>query len=82
MAASVLGDDLSVNVVLVGLANREVSDADLERLKGLPQLQSLWLNGRKVTDAGINTSKDCPNSKTWVSTARKSLMPGWNALKG
>ena len=35
------------------LHGTKVSDAGLEHLKGLTQLQQLDLNGTKVTDAGV-----------------------------
>ena len=35
------------------LSNTKVTDAGLERLKGLTHLQELWLDGTKVTDAGV-----------------------------
>jgi hypothetical protein len=42
---------------LLDLGATQVSDAGLENLKGLTQLQSLDLGGTRVTDAGLNDLK-------------------------
>jgi hypothetical protein len=49
----VLGDDFFSSVVDVNLSGSQVTDAGLEHLKGLSQLQTLWLDGTQVTDAGL-----------------------------
>jgi Leucine-rich repeat (LRR) protein len=49
----VLGDDFFVSVHYVFLGGPGVTDAVLENLKGLPQLQRLSLDGTKITDAGL-----------------------------
>jgi hypothetical protein len=77
-----LGDDLLVNVVEVGLANSEISDADLERLKGLPQLQPLWLNGRKVTDAGLKHLEGLSKLQDLDLNGSKVTDAGLERLKG
>ncbi len=48
-----LGDDLFRQVDLVTLIATPVTDADLEHLKGLSQLQWLNLGSTQVTDAGL-----------------------------
>jgi hypothetical protein len=48
-----LEDDLFVNVTQVDLRGPETSDAALEHLKGLTQLQRLSLRNTKVSDAGV-----------------------------
>ena len=48
-----LGDDFFANVVFVGLWGSDVTDAAVEPLKGLSQLESLSLGGTKVTGAGL-----------------------------
>ena len=48
-----LGDDLLVNVTWVSLHDRDVGDAEVQRLKGLPQLQWLDLSYTKLSDAGL-----------------------------
>jgi hypothetical protein len=50
---SLLGDDLFTNVFIVQLDDTQVTDAGLEHLKGLTQLQELDLASTQVTDAGL-----------------------------
>ena len=51
---SVFGDDLFANVTDVSLWDVEqVTDADLENLKRLPQLEALAIGGTKITDASM-----------------------------
>jgi hypothetical protein len=48
-----LGEDLSVEVRAVSLWGTPVTDAGLEHLRGLTQLQVLSLDGTPVTNAGL-----------------------------
>jgi internalin A len=48
-----LGEDLSVDVCAVYLANNAVTDAELDHLRGLTQLRQLFLHSTQVTDAGL-----------------------------
>ncbi len=48
-----LGDDYFFKVVGVDLRGTQVTDADLESLVGLRDLQILLLNDTKITDAGL-----------------------------
>ena len=50
---SLLGDDFFADVASVDLSSGQLADADLACLEGLPQIQSLYLNGTTVTDAGL-----------------------------
>ncbi|MGA2031281.1 MAG: hypothetical protein ABSG68_03405 [Thermoguttaceae bacterium] len=52
-----LGDDLFRSVVDVGLGGTEVTDAELEHLKGLDQLQSLNLARTNIAGAGLGNLK-------------------------
>ena len=52
-----VGDDLFANVTQVILNNSGISDAGLEHLKGLPQVQELALCNTKVSDAGLEHLK-------------------------
>ena len=52
-----LGNDLFANVTVVVLDHSEISDAGLEHLKGLTQLQELRLDYTRVTDAGVQNLK-------------------------
>jgi hypothetical protein len=44
-------------VISVELSGTKVTDAGLEHLKGLTQLQQLHLDGTKITDAGVKKLK-------------------------
>ena len=48
-----LGEDLSKDVLSVNLCNTTVTDAGLEHLRGLTQLQVLYLRVTPVTGAGV-----------------------------
>ena len=48
-----LGEDFFANIVGVGLTNAPITDAWLERLEGMPQLQWLYLDDTGITDAGL-----------------------------
>ena len=52
-----LGDDYFADVTQVGLTGQEVTDAWLEHLKGLTQLQELSLGGTRVSDAWLEYLK-------------------------
>ena len=54
---SVLGNDFGRSVEKVYLQDPQVTDADLEPLKGLRQLRFLQLNHTQVTDAGLQNLK-------------------------
>ncbi len=53
LLVDLLGEDFFVTVVDVGSFFVPVTDADLEHLKGLPQLQTLAVWGKNGTDAGL-----------------------------
>jgi len=48
------------DVAVLQMANPDVSDATLERLKGMDQLEELDLNNTQTTDAGLRSLKDLP----------------------
>jgi len=48
------------DVVVLQMANPDVTDETLEALKGMRELQELDLNGTQVTDAGLTVLKDFP----------------------
>ena len=48
------------DVIMLQMANPEVSDESLESLKGLKLLKELDLNGSQVTDAGLAILKELP----------------------
>ena len=76
------GSDLFANVTVVGLANSRIGDAGLEHLKGLTQLQVLWLNGTKVSDAGLERLKGLPQLEGLYLSTTKVSDAGLEHLKG
>jgi hypothetical protein len=56
-ARNVLGDDFFASVVYVYFHGSQVSDAGMESVAGLSQLNELWLFGSQVTDAGLERLK-------------------------
>ena len=57
-----VGEEYFVSVTFVGLQNTQVTDACLEHLKGLTNLETLNLIGTQVTDAGVkNLQQELPN---------------------
>ncbi len=51
---------LNPDVVVLQMANPDVTDQTLEALRGMKELQELDLNGTQVTDAGLNVLKELP----------------------
>ena len=54
---NLLGDDLFQSVTRVNLPSGQVTDADLEHLKYLSQLEVLLIDNTQVTDAGLENLK-------------------------
>jgi hypothetical protein len=50
---NILGDDFFRTINYVALSGSKVTDAELVRLRALPQLESLYLRSSQVTDAGL-----------------------------
>ncbi len=48
-----LGDDFFSQVTVMGFVGTQVTDKELEHVRGLTRLQRLWLNNTSVTDAGL-----------------------------
>jgi hypothetical protein len=55
---------LKTDVVVLQMANPDVTDETLESLKGMTALQELDLNGTQVSDSGLKILKDLPLLKT------------------
>jgi Leucine-rich repeat (LRR) protein len=66
----------------VFLAGWRITDAMLEHLKGLPQLQSLGLMKTWVTDAGLAHLKELPQLRMLSLMATKITDAGMEHLKG
>ena len=56
----VLGDDFFVSVPFVWLQEWQVTDAALEQMKGLRDLNRLCLSRTRITDAGLEHLKNLP----------------------
>ena len=58
------GEDLASDVTRVDFSNTQVTDAGLEHLRGLTELQEVGLSNTQVTDAGVaELQKTLPNCK-------------------
>ena len=79
---NLLGDDLVGDVTQVDLRFSEVSDAGLERFKGLPRLQTLDLYGTEVSDAGLQYLKGLTRLKSLDLNSTKVSDAGLEHLKG
>ncbi|MGO8691309.1 MAG: leucine-rich repeat domain-containing protein [Thermoguttaceae bacterium] len=77
-----LVDDLFTNVTEVDFANSEIGDAGLEHLKGLPQLQVLYLTDTKVSDAGMEHVKQLPQLQVLGLGGTRITDAGLEHLKG
>ena len=53
-----LGNDCFATVVFVSLCNTQVTDAHLEHIKGLSELQTLWLSNTQISNRGIKPLKE------------------------
>jgi hypothetical protein len=63
---NLLGDDLFSHVETVDLTGTKITDAGLENLKSLSQLQSLVLWATKVTDSGLESVKGSSHLKQLI----------------
>ena len=91
---TLLGDDLFVDVTYVGfllntkggqyqyIANPNVSDAELQYVKGLTKLQWLYLGGTNVTDAGLEQLKGLAQLRRLNLDGPKISDAGLKYLKG
>jgi hypothetical protein len=77
-----LGDDFFAHIVFVEVHGESVTDADLERLKGLRQLETLHLWKAQVTDAGLEHLKGLPRLKSLVLSWTKVTDAGLEDLRG
>ncbi len=77
-----LGDHFFNTVRSVDLVGTKATDAGLENLKGLRQLQQLWLNDTKVTDAGLENLKGLSQLQWLTLDGTKVTGTGLENLKG
>jgi Leucine rich repeat len=60
----------------------DFTDADLERLRGLPDLHTLNLSATKITDAGLATLRSLPNLRILYLSEAQVTDAGLQHLKG
>ena len=77
-----VGDEYFVSVHFVDLGNTQVTDAQLEHLKGLSNLQALVLDRTQVTDAGLEHLKGLTNLQTLSLRNCRITGAGLEHLKG
>jgi hypothetical protein len=78
---SLLGDDVFQSVRSVNLPCTKFTDAGLEHLKGLNQLQELHLEGSQTTDAGLENLKGLSKLRFLVLASTKVTGAGLQHLK-
>ena len=79
---NLLGDDLFTNVVRVWCDDIQVTDAGLEHLKGLTQLQWLCLSNTQVTDGGLAHLKGLTQLQNLLLDNTQVTDAGLEHLKG
>ena len=77
-----LGDDFFANIAGVVLVGWQVTDADVEPLKELTQLQELDLEGTRVTDAGLEHLKGLTKLQSLFLVHMQITDAGLDHLKG
>jgi len=76
-----LGEHFFTYIAVVGLDNTQCTDADLESLKGLTQLEILQLGHTQVTDAGLKHLKGLAHLKELVVNETKVTDEGVEELE-
>jgi hypothetical protein len=77
-----LGDDFFRTINYVHLRGPKVTDAELVRLRALPQLRSLYLRGSRVTDAGLVHVCGLPHLRTLSLNSTGVTDAGLVCLRG
>ena len=77
-----LGDDLFLSVLSVQWPGPQVTDADLEHLRGLKQVRLLLLDSTQVTDAGLEKLKGLKQLEILFLNETKITDAGLVHLKG
>ncbi len=60
---NLLGDDLLNGIFLVDFSHTHLTDSGLDQVKGLGELQGLWLGETQITDDGLVKLKALENNK-------------------
>jgi hypothetical protein len=77
-----LGDDFFAHVISVSVSGTTVTDAGLEHLKVLKQLETLGLENTQVTDAGLEHLGGLTQLNSLVLSGTKVTDAGLEHLKG
>ncbi|MGA2032903.1 MAG: hypothetical protein ABSG68_11635 [Thermoguttaceae bacterium] len=77
-----LGDDFLRTVLYVDLGNTRLTDADLESLTKLKQLQELGLQKTGITDVGLVNLKELSQLQVLILAGTKATDAGLENLKG
>ena len=72
----------SGDVVVLQMANPDVTDQTLEHLRGSTALKDLDLNNTQVTDAGLKVLKDLPALSDVAAEEHEGHRPGFRELAG
>jgi Leucine-rich repeat (LRR) protein len=81
-ARRLLGDDFFINVIWVNLCNTRITDAVMECVEGLGEIQELDLSSTRITDAGIEHLKRSTQLQYLFLADCKITDAGLRHLKG
>ena len=70
------------DVVVLQMANPDVTDQTLEHLKGMNRLEELDLNNTQVSDSGLKLLRDLPALATLQAAEHQGHRPGLPGVAG